>query len=76
MHLSSTSCVERVIGAIRLDPATYEEVEHDTDATVSTGRAVAIAVVALLAMVVVLVIVATVFGITILPVDRLPPRPS
>jgi hypothetical protein len=69
MHLSSTSCVERVIGAIRLDPATYEEVEHDTDATVSTGRAVAIAVV-------VLVIVATVFGITILPVDRLPPRPS
>lgn len=33
MQLSSSSFVERVIGAIRLDPATYEEVEHDTGAT-------------------------------------------
>jgi signal transduction histidine kinase len=72
MQLSSTSFVERVIGAIGRDPATYEEVEHD----VSTGRAVAIAVVAFLAMVVVLVIVATVFGINIASADRLTPRPS
>ena len=30
---SSSSFIDRVIGAIRLDPATYEAVEHDTDAT-------------------------------------------
>ena len=33
MQRSASSFVERVIGAIRLDPATYEEVEHDTNAT-------------------------------------------
>jgi hypothetical protein len=187
MQLSSSSFIERVIGAIRLDPATYEEVEHDTDATwqaaivvavaailsgvgssagraqnllagvlasvvfwaifalfaylvgvhllkgpqtsatfgevlraigfsyapslfailgfipgigslivliagvwtliasiiglrqaleVGTGRAVAIAVVAFLAMVVVLVVIATVFGISLVAVDSLTPRPS
>jgi hypothetical protein len=33
MQLSRTSFVDRIIGALRLDPATYEEVEHDSDAT-------------------------------------------
>jgi hypothetical protein len=33
MHKSPSSFFERVIGAIRLDPATSEEVEHVTDAT-------------------------------------------
>jgi hypothetical protein len=37
MQRSASSFVERVIGAIRLDPATYEEVEHDTDATWQAG---------------------------------------
>ena len=41
---------------------------------VSTGRAVAIAVVAFLAMVVVLVVIATVFGISIVAVDSLTRR--
>jgi hypothetical protein len=45
MQLSSSSFVERVIGAIRLDPATYEEVEHDTDAT---WQAVVVAAAAIL----------------------------
>jgi len=46
MQLSSTSFVDRIIGALRLDPATYEEVEHDSNAT---GQAVAIvAIVAIL----------------------------
>src|SRR5688500_12932933 len=40
---SSSSFVERVIGAIRLDPATYEEVEHDTDATWQAALVVAVA---------------------------------
>jgi hypothetical protein len=43
---------------------------------VSTGRAVAIAVVAFLAMVVVLVVVATIFGISIVAVDSLTQRPT
>ena len=43
---------------------------------VSTGRAVAIAVVAFLAMVVVLVVVATVFGISFAAVDSLTRRPT
>ena len=43
MQLSSSSFVERVIGAIRLDPATYEEVEHDTDATWQAAVVVAAA---------------------------------
>jgi O-antigen ligase len=43
---------------------------------VSTGRAVAIAVVAFLAMVVVLAVVATIFGISIVAVDSLTQRPS
>src|SRR5215204_2548751 len=43
MQLSSSSFVERVIGAIRLDPATYEEVEHDTDATWQAALVVAVA---------------------------------
>jgi hypothetical protein len=33
MQRTPSSFVERAIGAIRLDPATYEEVEHDTEAT-------------------------------------------
>ena len=45
MQLSSSSFVERVIGAIRLDPATYEEVEHDTDATWQAALVVAVAAV-------------------------------
>ena len=40
---SSSSFVDRVIGAIRLDPATYEEVEHDTDATWQAAVVVAVA---------------------------------
>ena len=32
MQKSPSSFAERVIGAISPDPATYEEVEHDTDA--------------------------------------------
>jgi hypothetical protein len=43
MQLSSSSFVERVIGAIRLDPATYEEVEHDTGATWQAALVVAVA---------------------------------
>ena len=43
MQLSSSSFVERVIGAIRLDPATYEEVEHDTGATWQAAAVVAAA---------------------------------
>jgi hypothetical protein len=43
MQLSSSSFVERVIGAIRLDLATYEEVEHDTDATWQAAVVVAAA---------------------------------
>jgi hypothetical protein len=43
MQLSSSSFVERVIGAIRLDPATYEQVEHDTDATWQAALVVAVA---------------------------------
>ena len=42
---------------------------------VSTGRAVAIAVVAFLAMVVVLVIIATVFGLSFVALDTLTRRP-
>jgi hypothetical protein len=45
MQLSSSSFVDRVIGAIRLDPATYEEVEHDTDATWQAALVVAVAAV-------------------------------
>ncbi len=45
MQQSSSSFVERVIGAIRLDPATYEEVEHDTDATWQAALVVAVAAV-------------------------------
>jgi hypothetical protein len=43
MQVSSSSFVDRVIGAIRLDPATYEEVEHDTDATWQAALVVAVA---------------------------------
>ena len=43
MQLSSSSFVERIIGAIRLDPGTYEEVEHDTDATWQAAVVVAAA---------------------------------
>jgi len=43
---------------------------------VSTGRAVAIAVVAFLAMVVVLVIIATVFGLSFVAIDSLTRRPA
>lgn len=34
---------QRVIGAIRLDAATYEEVEHDSGATIQAGVLVALA---------------------------------
>jgi hypothetical protein len=40
---SSSSFVDRVIGAIRLDPATYEAVEHDTDATWQAALVVVVA---------------------------------
>jgi hypothetical protein len=40
---SSSSFVDRVIGAIRLDPATYESVEHDTDATWQAALVVVVA---------------------------------
>jgi len=40
---SSSSFVDRVIGAIRLDPATFEAVEHDTDATWQAALVVAVA---------------------------------
>ena len=40
---SSSSFVDRVIGAIRLDPATYEAVEHDTDATWQAAVVVVVA---------------------------------
>ena len=43
MQLASSSFVDRVIGAIRLEPATYEEVEHDTDATWQAALVVAVA---------------------------------
>jgi hypothetical protein len=44
MQLSaSSSYVDRIIGAIRLDPATYEEVEHDTNATWQAALVVAVA---------------------------------
>src|SRR5215208_5231652 len=43
MQLSSSSFVERIIGAIRLDPGTYEQVEHDTDATWQAAVVVAAA---------------------------------
>src|SRR5215216_1517040 len=43
MQLSpSSSFVDRVIGAIKLDPATYEAVEHDTDATWQAALVVAV----------------------------------
>jgi hypothetical protein len=40
---SSSSFVDRVIGGIRLDPATYEAVEHDTDATWQAALVVVVA---------------------------------
>jgi hypothetical protein len=40
---SSSSFVDRVIGAIRLDPATYEAVEHDSDATWQAALVVVVA---------------------------------
>jgi hypothetical protein len=40
---SSSSFVDRIIGAIRLDPATYEAVEHDTDATWQAALVVVVA---------------------------------
>ena len=40
---SSSSFVDRVIGAIKLDPATYESVEHDTDATWQAALVVVVA---------------------------------
>jgi hypothetical protein len=40
---SSSSFVDRIIGAIKLDPATYEAVEHDTDATWQAAVVVALA---------------------------------
>jgi Yip1 domain len=40
---SSSSFVDRVIGAIRLDPVTYESVEHDTDATWQAALVVVVA---------------------------------
>jgi hypothetical protein len=42
---SSSSFVDRVIGAIKLDPATYEAVEHDTNATWQAALVVAVAAV-------------------------------
>lgn len=42
MQQSSSSFVDRIIGALRLDPATYEDIEHDSSATM---QAVAVVVV-------------------------------
>lgn len=39
MELTATSFVDRIIGAIRLDPATYREVKRDPNAT---GQAMAV----------------------------------
>lgn len=39
MQTSSSSFADRVLGALKLDPATYEDVEHDENAT---GQAVAV----------------------------------
>lgn len=39
MQASSSSFADRVLGALKLDPATYEDVEHDESAT---GQAVAV----------------------------------
>lgn len=43
MQQSSSSFVDRIIGAVRLDAATYEEVEHDSNATWQAVAVVAIA---------------------------------
>jgi ABC-type sulfate transport system substrate-binding protein len=43
MQRSSSSFAERAISAIRLDPTTYEEVEHDTNATWQAALVVAVA---------------------------------
>ena len=45
MQKSPSSFAERVIGAISPDPATYEEVEHDTDAAGQAALVVAVAAV-------------------------------
>jgi hypothetical protein len=39
---SSTSFVDRIVGALRLDPNVYEEIEHDTDATGQAAIIVAV----------------------------------
>jgi len=44
--VESTSMVRRMIGAATLDVATYEEVEHDTTATMQAGFVVVLAAVA------------------------------
>lgn len=42
MQTSSSSFVDRIIGAVRLDAATYEEVEHDSSATWQAVAVVAV----------------------------------
>jgi hypothetical protein len=39
---ASASFVDRIVGALRLDPAAYEDVEHDTDATWQAVAVVAV----------------------------------
>ncbi|HEX5498901.1 MAG TPA: YIP1 family protein, partial [Thermomicrobiales bacterium] len=46
MYATSPSLVDRMIGAARLDPNTYENVEHDTSAT---GQAATVVIVAAIA---------------------------
>jgi Yip1 domain len=46
MYTTSPSLVDRMIGAARLDPNTYENIEHDTNATGQAATVVIIAAIA------------------------------
>ncbi|MGH2613827.1 MAG: YIP1 family protein [Thermomicrobiales bacterium] len=43
MQLSTTSFLERILGVLRLEPAAFEEIERDTDATWQAAAVVAAA---------------------------------
>ncbi|HEU0115777.1 MAG TPA: YIP1 family protein [Thermomicrobiales bacterium] len=46
MYTTSPSLVDRMIGAARLDPNTYENIEHDTNATGQAATVVILAAIA------------------------------
>jgi hypothetical protein len=46
MYATSPSLVDRMIGAARLDPNTYENIEHDTNATGQAATVVILAAIA------------------------------